>query len=346
MKYNTKFIENLLIGIGFLSLSATITLAQTEQEKYQTSFPGVNNEQLYAQIQRDGESQIVPTNDTYYVGANVNKSSSFHHEMYTSIVPGDHVLEIGCGKGYTSYRLQLLGANVDAIELSPDALLETTALAEQYGNIEITGTYAKSPITFRQGNILQDDCVLEDTKYDKALLHNVLHYMSPEQAIKTLIKIKSSLKDEHSRIYITMDACCAAPEPLFDFYKEQTRGNIDFSGHVQFEFKLYISEDQKDILGGDFTRISHLLTHCEKQHITTEASPLTQDGTCFIQTQTQSFFYGDTESLRLMTGAAGLEIVDAYYLQDDDTRIDVIGDLYEFIPTKMHATVKLRTAAA
>lgn len=311
------------VALNCVAFGATLF---EKEEKYRSSFPGVNHSQLMECIRSDKTRVKVPIDGNRLVGYNINATSLFQHKLYenvknsTSDCGPDKILEIGCGRGYMSVRLALLGAKVDAIELSALALKKTPTLCERYAKIEITAGYESYPVNFENHDILDPVYSLKSQEYDKALIMNVLHFMSPYQAIETLKKIRSSLKDQNSRIFITMDTCSVWKIALDQYLKAKDEGT-PFPGYMKLYSAIKVWRDQPELVHEIIGLICATETDTVndlRQNLGLKSFQEKVDGPFLISTQFSEFFHGDTESMNILLKESGLEAESLNYECEDD----------------------------
>jgi len=89
--------------------------------------------------------------------------------------PGMHILELGCGSGYFSEAMGKAGAQVTAIDISPD-LIECARKKVSDKNI-----------TFKVGNAYQTD--FEDNSFDVVVGNSILHHLAIDQALKEIFRV-------------------------------------------------------------------------------------------------------------------------------------------------------------
>lgn len=91
------------------------------------------------------------------------------------ITPDMKVLELGCGSGYYTRELALSGANISAIDISPELL-------------KLAGQYVRSPhVTFFQANAYAME--FGDELFDTVVGSSVLHHLDVEQAIREIYRV-------------------------------------------------------------------------------------------------------------------------------------------------------------
>ncbi|SHG08765.1 class I SAM-dependent methyltransferase [Ornithinibacillus halophilus] len=94
------------------------------------------------------------------------------------IISGHRVLDVGCGDGYGSYRLQQAGYEVTGVDLSPKMIVKAK---EQFNDIE-----------FFQADV--GELPFESKSYDGIMTINVLEWTEiPAMALKELSRV---LKDD------------------------------------------------------------------------------------------------------------------------------------------------------
>lgn len=91
------------------------------------------------------------------------------------ITPGMKVLELGCGSGYYTRELSLTGADICAIDISPDLL----ALAEQFVHSE--------HVTFLRANAYAME--FENETFDTVVGSSVLHHLDVEKAVREMFRV-------------------------------------------------------------------------------------------------------------------------------------------------------------
>lgn len=97
-------------------------------------------------------------------------------DMLTNhINPGMNVLELGCGTGYFSKELVATGADITAIDISPDLL--------EIARKEI----ASEKITFREDNAY--DLSFADASFDTVVGSSVLHHLDLQKAVKEMFRV-------------------------------------------------------------------------------------------------------------------------------------------------------------
>jgi ubiquinone/menaquinone biosynthesis C-methylase UbiE len=106
----------------------------------------------------------------------------------------DHILEVGCGRGYTCLNLAPKVGSIIGLDISQLALKEATALIEQ-NKIE--------NVTFKFG--LADELLSSfgEEVFDKVISIAVLEHLHPEDAQKHLIEVHSVLKPGGKYIIVT-----------------------------------------------------------------------------------------------------------------------------------------------
>ncbi|OGU25712.1 MAG: hypothetical protein A2X85_14200 [Geobacteraceae bacterium GWF2_54_21] len=91
------------------------------------------------------------------------------------ITPGMKVLELGCGAGYYTKELVLTGADISAIDISPDLL----ALAEQ--------NVSSDHVTFLRENAYAMG--FENESFDTVVGSSVLHHLDVKPAIREIHRV-------------------------------------------------------------------------------------------------------------------------------------------------------------
>lgn len=96
--------------------------------------------------------------------------------MLTShITPGMKVLELGCGTGYYTKELEKTGANITAIDISPDLLNAARS------------SIISDNVTFQIDNAY--DMSFEDGVFDTVVGISVLHHLDMERALKEIYRV-------------------------------------------------------------------------------------------------------------------------------------------------------------
>ena len=104
--------------------------------------------------------------------------------MVSRLVPGAHILDLGCGSGFKSFTLLQMApdSRVTAID-SPKVLDITREVGDLMG--------VASRVTFQNGDV---DLELPDEAFDMVLIGNLLHYYDSRSAINILQKMHRTLK--------------------------------------------------------------------------------------------------------------------------------------------------------
>lgn len=303
-------------------------------DSYALSFPHVDVFKLIYQFKKDKTSVEVPISDGRNVGYNLNYLWPIHHEIYRNIQTSasqegpDRILEIGCGIGYTSCRLSLCGVQVDAYELSHLALEKAQDIAIQYADIPTSGRYKRYLVNFVCADVTAKRFSFEPEKYNTALIMNVFHFLTPSESIEVLKRVSSSLKNESSLVYITMNVAESSPyQPIREMYQYFKQEKHIFAGYLGFLRDSHFKQSNGEMIKQEVHHVSHA-DDIEVFQDIHPSSPITlysstKDG---IISQTRAFkhFHGDTRSMRFMMNEAGLEIVQMYYQRNDLERFTEI----------------------
>lgn len=91
------------------------------------------------------------------------------------ITPEMKVLELGCGSGYYTRELALTGADICAIDISPDLL----SLAAHF--------VRSANVTFIRANAYAME--FEDEAFDTVVGSSVLHHLDVEQAVREIYRV-------------------------------------------------------------------------------------------------------------------------------------------------------------
>jgi len=154
--------------------------------------------------------------------------------------PGDHILEIGCGRGYTCLKLAPHATSIVGTDISAPVLNEARELLQetQISNVKIQKAFAHE-LTDNFG---------KDT-FDKVISIDVYEHLHPEDAVTHLSEVYSVLKPGGEYIVVTpnrltgphdvtSDVFPDAKEPLGFHLNETTYGELvqqmKYAGFARF----------------------------------------------------------------------------------------------------------------
>ena len=126
---------------------------------------------------------------------------------YIKLLNGKEVLDLGVGKGYNSVLLSNFGFNVTGVDISNESL--------KY----IEENFDCSNLTLINKDVREFE--IEKNKYDLILSSNVLHFISKEDFLKIIKKIKENLKED-GLIYISVFSKEDPSSKLNKDFKENT----------------------------------------------------------------------------------------------------------------------------
>ncbi len=312
----------ILLGFSFTWLISSLSYGT--EFNLAIVFPGVDihalaNLNAYFIEQEESTGGTVPADeiDPSSVGA-----SAARHILGTNARPGNcypkifqnvagkSILEVGPGSGFTTGSLLLTdAAHVTAIEQSKAAATQLLINMKKYKKISPEGKDFWSEIRFKliRGNILNEKVRL-DKKYNIALLINVLQFMTPQQALLTFQKVRTSMvESENSRIFIDISAT-PDDKTLFDCYARARSEGKEYPGHIGYK--------------ADSTRS---IIHCEHIEELVDYPARYPDPIVHIvnseqgqRIRTASIFTADMEVITAMLNASGFDIVDMFYYQGSD----------------------------
>lgn len=132
-------------------------------------------------------------------------------------VPVDsHVIDIGCGSGYGTYKLKELGYKVSGIDISEKM-------------IELAKNQLNNEVPLHVGSV--DDLPFEDESFDNAMLINVIEWT--ENPIDALIEIKRILKTGGM---LCAGILGATAGPRANSYRRLYKENVPMNTLMPWEF--------------------------------------------------------------------------------------------------------------
>lgn len=320
-----KYKFGVLLGFSFTWLISNLSYG-TEFDPA-IVFPGVDihalaklNVHFIEKEKEEDTGNAVPADE---IDLRTVEASAARQMLGTNARPGDYypaiyqnvagkvILEVGSGSGFTTGSLLLTDTtHVTAIEQSKAATEQLLANVGKYKKIapEREDFWSKNRFKLIRGNILNEKVILEK-KYDIALLINVLHFMTPEQALSTLQKVRESMvENATSRIFIDI-AATPNDEILFDCYiKARTEGR-KHPGHIGYKALSATN-----------------IIHCEHLGESLDHTAYYPDPILHIvnieegrRVRTASIFTADMEIMITMLDASGFDIVDMFYDHEQGT---------------------------
>ena len=147
--------------------------------------------------------------NNYSKSKNENTQPKLAPELrkYIKLLNGKEVLDLGIGKGYNSVLLSNFGFNVTGVDISNESL--------KY----IEENFDCSNLTLINKDVREFE--IEKNKYDLILSSNVLHFISKEDFLKIIKKIKENLKED-GLIYISVFSKEDPSSKLNKDFKENT----------------------------------------------------------------------------------------------------------------------------
>lgn len=146
------------------------------------------------------------------------------------------ILDMGCGDGRHSIFLAEKGYNVDAFDISTDAISKINRISAE-SNIKIN-TYVKSVDEFEFKK-----------KYDLIISHGLFQFISKEIRDDTIRKMKENTKDGGYNIIAVFTDSIELPEDLKPYligvFKEGEIKNYYNDWQIQ-SFETYIFEDEHE----------------------------------------------------------------------------------------------------
>lgn len=141
-------------------------------------------------MQENERTSSIPPEQTQYFGMQAEidhtkhiggQSATLELIQVARISQGDHVLEVGCGVGFTTaYLVEQIGCRVTAVDLTPRMIERAQERALRRGIADRT--------TFRQADA--QDLPFEDDLFDVAIAESVLSFApSKERALSEMVRV-------------------------------------------------------------------------------------------------------------------------------------------------------------
>lgn len=252
---------------------------------------------------------------------------------------GQNIIEFGPGCGLFMAKLLAAGANhVTGIELSKNACSQIPTNIKNYElkSNSFTGKYKVINANFCNDNfkVIKDLAIT----YDQIVAFNVLHYLTPLEAMKFLC-ILPSIMHEESILTVSMNAPSGDKIFVNAYKKAILNGETRFPGYIH---KTRVDTQEYEVENNQLKRMIRKTgtawISAEPITFVTDISPsiLAQSGTPSVKLMPhtkkaevkvslkQTAFMWDKNTAIAAFGKAGLIIRDIYYLDQTNNRHETL----------------------